>query len=207
MLKTDAKHLPSSDPDKDHISHYILRLAYCRTEELRRWFLQQECQLFTLRFATSTPEQIDLFMSKANLRYTPIPQSEKDRLAPSLLAVYRSSLYGLAPAKMSVAQKVFQKMDFYKVPFMDVLPLVSKRTVYLEKGFAYVPRTQLATLVQGAFRAKLSKDLAVAYKSANLIQSDERIAPLVRNLGRIAHRMGRAASAVDSESVLSTFTG
>ena len=83
---------------------------------------------------------------------------------------------------------------------------VSKRQVYLEKGFAYVPRTQLATLVQGAFRAKLSKDLAIAYKSASLIQSDERIAPLVRNLGRIAYRMGRAASAVDSESVLSTFS-
>ena len=173
---------------------------------VRRWFLTQECQLFALRFATSTPEQIDAFMESANLRYTPIPTDEKIRLAEALLAVYRSSLYGLAQTKMAAATKAFKRMDFYKVPFMDVLPLVSKRKVYIEKGFAYVPRSQLATLIQGAFRAKLSKDLSIAYKSANLIQSDERIAPLVRNLGRIAYRMGRAASAVDSESVLSTFS-
>ena len=75
------------------------------------------------------------------------------------MAVYRSSVWGIAQSTVAAAQKVFNRMDFYKVPFMDVLPLVSKRQVYMEGGYAYVPRNQLQTLIQGAFRAKLSKSL------------------------------------------------
>lgn len=36
----------------DLISHYVLRLAYCRTAELRKWFLAQECDMFRLKFGT-----------------------------------------------------------------------------------------------------------------------------------------------------------
>ena len=32
--------------ERDHFSHYILRLAFCREEEQRRWFAQQEYDLF-----------------------------------------------------------------------------------------------------------------------------------------------------------------
>ena len=42
--KIDDKLLPirignDDDKAKDNASHYILRLAYCRSEDLRRWFL------------------------------------------------------------------------------------------------------------------------------------------------------------------------
>jgi hypothetical protein len=48
--KSCRQYLPMRDRDpaefaedkrKDHISHFILRMAYSRTEDLRRWFLRQ----------------------------------------------------------------------------------------------------------------------------------------------------------------------
>lgn len=33
----------------------MLRLAFCRSEDLRRWYLAQECELFRLRFRDELP--------------------------------------------------------------------------------------------------------------------------------------------------------
>ncbi len=46
---------PKHNAFKDHASHFVLRLAYCRTEELRRWFLTHESELFKARFSDETP--------------------------------------------------------------------------------------------------------------------------------------------------------
>ncbi|XP_041044576.1 DNA primase large subunit isoform X3 [Carcharodon carcharias] len=74
---------------KDHISHFILRLAYCQSEELRRWFIQQELDIFRFRFNELQDKQQD-FLKHNKLEYQtiasrslPVIQSD-ERLQPLL---------------------------------------------------------------------------------------------------------------------------
>ena len=61
---------PKQNLFKDHASHFVLRLAYCRTEELRRWFLTHESELFKARFSDEPPKAqaspISLFNTTAS---------------------------------------------------------------------------------------------------------------------------------------------
>lgn len=69
----------------DHLSHCILRLAYCRSEDLRRWFLNRELEWFKLKFLEQTPESIKKFLEVNNLIYTPISNEEKNDIKNDLI--------------------------------------------------------------------------------------------------------------------------
>ena len=57
---------------KDHISHFLLRLAYCRTEESRRWFIAQETDLFRFRFSEEKSTNVQVFMQENKLNFYPV---------------------------------------------------------------------------------------------------------------------------------------
>ncbi|XP_035665558.1 DNA primase large subunit-like [Branchiostoma floridae] len=139
------------DRRKDHISHFILRLAYCKSEDLRRWFLTQEMDLFRFRFQQESKDAIGHFLQLNNLDYQPIPEEEKKALRDEL----KSSSYEMKGDK-------FETTDFYKVPFQEALDLVRARKVYLKKGYVYVPQSELVSIILSAFRENLSKALAVS---------------------------------------------
>jgi len=206
IVTADQKHLfpttiHSNNQAKDLISHFVLRMAYCKTEELRKWFLANELQLFTIRLGNAKPADVDAFLEQNNLKYPPISKSEKVRLRSQLLAT----------DEIAIGQ--YESMEFYKVPFMDVPKLVAQRRVFLERGYAYVSRENVSCIVEEQFRSSLSKSLTLAYKASLSMSRDERIDPLVRNLAKIAFRYGgtiATGTAVDgninSESVVNLFT-
>ncbi|XP_040033779.1 DNA primase large subunit [Gasterosteus aculeatus] len=156
---------------KDHISHFILRLAYCQTEDLRRWFIQQEVDLFRHRFDELSPQQKLELLNRNNLQYATTSVKEKILLKDELL----NSSY-------NVSGITVEEQDFYKVPFQDALDLVRARKVYLKAGYVYIPQKDIVTIVLNDFRTRLSKSLALTARSLPAVHSDERLQPLLNHL-------------------------
>jgi DNA primase large subunit len=85
--KAIKTYMPMSGQDplrKDYFSHFILRLAYCRTEDLRRWFLQNEIELFKYRFQYNRPEDMNRWLADNGLKYEAISRAEADALKDQL---------------------------------------------------------------------------------------------------------------------------
>jgi DNA primase large subunit len=157
---------------RDHISHFILRLAYCRSEELRRWFIARELDLFRIRFSSLSAEGIKLFMQINSLKYEPVSETEKVQLRECL---FESSI--IIPSIASVDALVF-----YRVPYTDVQDLVRCRKVYLSGGSAYVPSTDLIAVLSTVFRTNLAHGMAVMARWLPALEGDERIFRLLKNL-------------------------
>ena len=212
MNEETAKHLRVSDVavpgdvssgggpvlTKDEVSHFALRLAYCRTEELRRWFLLNECQLFKHRFNKLDAYAKAAFLEEHDMEYKPLTAEAFAERRKGISEV----LHGMM--KRDDAEKILNAgaSGFYAVPFEEVADLVRGRRVYVHNGEAHVPRDQLTSLVVGAFRAALSKSLAVASRRwAQHVAGEERerLAPVIlslskRYLGRDFGKPGEAGA-------------
>ncbi|CAM6091310.1 unnamed protein product [Calypogeia fissa] len=179
ILDLWRKHMRSPNAadgvNKDIVSHFALRLAYCRTADLQRWFLTMETALFRARFRAETPEAQKRFMEDVKLPFKAISASEFELVKDKLGQVARSLNQPLPNADTA----------FCKVPFEEVPELVASRRVYLQQGYAFVPRTQLASIVVGQFRARLSKALLLTnrlWTSTIAAEEKDRLTPVVEAL-------------------------
>ncbi|XP_008136685.2 DNA primase large subunit [Eptesicus fuscus] len=156
---------------KDHISHFILRLAYCQSEDLRRWFIQQEMDLLRFRFSILPKDKIQDFLKDSHLHFEAISKDEKTFPEKDIIA-----------SSFSLNETISDLESVYKIPFADALDLFRGRKVYLQDGFAYVPPKDIVAIILNEFRTKLSKALALTARSLPAVQSDERLQPLLNHL-------------------------
>ncbi|KAM7487116.1 hypothetical protein LguiB_024600 [Lonicera macranthoides] len=176
LWKENMRHpLTSEVVNKDVISHFVLRLVYCRTEELRKWFLSMETTLFRYRFRLQNAEVQRALMAEFDLPYKAVSNAEYEGLKDKLSQVARSM-----PQSLSSADAIF-----YKVPFEEVPELVATRRVFIQKGHAYVAMNQVVSLVVTQFRSHLSKALVLTnrkWTSTIREQEKDRLTPIVEAL-------------------------
>ncbi len=71
---------------KDHYSHFILRLAFASPEDLRRRFARVETTLFRLRFGADDTRERVAFVSGLGLDWELVGEDERRELAGELAA-------------------------------------------------------------------------------------------------------------------------
>eukprot|EP00934_Nitzschia_sp_Nitz4_P004880 Nitzschia sp. Nitz4//scaffold69_size99277//1695//3221//NITZ4_004614-RA/size99277-augustus-gene-0.7-mRNA-1//-1//CDS//3329556658//4870//frame0 len=165
-----------ADPTKDSISHYVLRLAYCRTEDLRRWFLAQEVELLRWRLGLTSSHSASVQGMKEVLPHAQLVSSKEldNTSLRQQIATATPSLKG--------DPSIMPRM--YKVPFTHALDLVRHRQVFIKAGMAYIPETKLVDVLCGRFRADLSKQLLLL-SSVPLTPSLERTHGFLKNVSTV----------------------
>jgi len=160
---------------RDHFSHFVLRLAYSRTDELRRWFVQHEVDAFKLKLMTASPNEIADFMAIHDLSFAVVADAEKAALRDDLNAALKST-YSQNSNVDSLA--------FYKVHFTEALDLVRKRSVLVRNGMCFVPDTEMSTLLAFMFKSLLTQNLAYTAKILPNLDEDERLIKMLSDLDR-----------------------
>ncbi|CAF1210828.1 unnamed protein product [Rotaria sordida] len=173
----------SIDLQNDIISHYILRLAFCPTEEERRWFITNELELFRYRFQVLTKtEQLNyLNDSSSNIKqfYELVSDEEKKHYKESLM----SSIIIKGLTNSSTIAKSFDSTTYFRVRFQHVPDLVRKRSCFLAHGYAYVSDNDIISFVLQHFRMNISYQMTCSSKKYEFIQEmDTRIELILKML-------------------------
>ncbi|KAK9511045.1 hypothetical protein O3M35_005694 [Rhynocoris fuscipes] len=160
---------------RDHISHYILRLAYCTTEDKRRWFISREVDLFRLRWIYLTTNSRATFLKLNNLNYETVGDIEKEELIK------------LSNGMITMAG------DYFKVPFPLVSELVRVRKVFLHLGTAYINSEDIISVITSSFRSNLAHYLAFASRRIHNLCEDSRILAIVNGTGKVQREIDYSA--------------
>lgn len=132
------------------------------SEDLRRWFLQNETELFKWRFTHNPPEDMNHWLASNGLRYEAISREERDALRDKLVEMSKCR-----------REEFSEHQEYYKVRFEEVVDLIRQRRVYLRAGYAYVPQSDLVSIVATRVRAFLSKQLSMHARAWPALREEE----------------------------------
>lgn len=174
----------SDSKRKDYYSHFILRLCFCRSKELRDKFVRAETLLFKIRFQMLTSVDQLNFINSLDLPYlVTIDDGEKHNLASELYQTVSHLLqFQLNLNDESTRRQFFKQEKYYKLPMENVMDLVGQRQVFVRKGWAYLPQFQQLNLISNEFSEMLQAELMRTYQAIPKLNEDDRLLPILHHL-------------------------
>jgi len=169
--------------EKDYYSHFILRLCFAKSKELREKFIKNESILFKIRFNQLSKKDQFIFIKSLNLPWEIISLNEKNLHSINLFKSISSSLqFQLNLFDESSKRKFFENESFIKIPFENCIELISNRSIFLNKGFAYIPQFQQLNLLINEFINHLKIQLLNTSHAFPSLDEDDRILPILSHL-------------------------
>lgn len=173
---------------RDVTSHYALRMAFCKTRDSREWFVKQEQRLFMLRFDALGPEAKEAFLAASGVKcrkFTGEGPKYQEKLK-----MLRGSTPG---AKIVRDSGNVQYHDFYEMPFFELHPsLLSRRSVVVQGGVAYVPASALQLILVGKFKECLNAALDAAFTGLDQVLADPRVGQFLKIVSEHGMQLGVA---------------
>nr|ASF90196.1 hypothetical protein SPAR05346 [Bartheletia paradoxa] len=181
-LSSNTAHKEDLDAQrkKDHVGHFVLRFAFCRSEELRARFVKAETMLFRLRFESDDGKEKQEFLDSLSFDWMPVSAEEKALYADELMAA--SGFSSTSTSKQALAVQTFKSEAFFKVPWTKVTDLVQRRRVFIKAGQAYVPTREQSSMVLAEFSTRLQKALEMTAKALPRLDEDDRLLPILSHL-------------------------
>ncbi|KAJ2936721.1 hypothetical protein H1R20_g374, partial [Candolleomyces eurysporus] len=164
---------------KDHLSHFVLRLAFCRSEDLRRRFVKAESTLFKVRYEDDAQADREAFLNSRDFNCLPVSAEEKTAYDTELYSVYN-----IGSKKEAERRAAFEKEKYLKVKWSRVPDLVEKRRVFLKRGWAYVPSQEQSSIIFQEFETQLDKVLEMTARLLPRLDEDARLVPILTNLSQ-----------------------
>ncbi|KAH3687523.1 hypothetical protein WICPIJ_001485 [Wickerhamomyces pijperi] len=191
MLNKSLPLILSKDQDKntenrrkDYYSHFILKLCFSRSAELREKFVKCETIIFKVRFESMSGVEQRQFVQHMNLPWEYITSAEKAEMSQQLYTSIQPSLRFQLNLTDEISRRdYFEKEEFIKIPFEYVPELISSRSVFLKQGHAFVPKFQQINLLTLEFTGNLQKTLISTSHAFPTLDEEDRLIPILNHLG------------------------
>ncbi|CEF65434.1 DNA primase large subunit [Strongyloides ratti] len=170
----------------DLISHFILRLAFCKNIEQTRWFLNQEYELFKYRISKLSRYEVECFLKLNNVNIEKVSSTELNQIADLLSKATSRKLLDV------------KRSDYYKLNFLEAINLVRIRKVYLSYGTAYVSFSDLEDIMSSRFKTNIAAAMARQNRMLSFLQEEERLIPILKNVTSKAY-LGKKYNGQDTQ--------